>query len=83
MQRVEIDDALLTDISKATGGRYFRARDPAALQRITEEISMLEKAPVRTRTYVRYSERYRWPLGIMLIALASELLLVAWKGPLP
>src|SRR5206468_12203762 len=26
MQKVEIDDALLTDVANATGGRYFRAR---------------------------------------------------------
>jgi Ca-activated chloride channel homolog len=83
MQRVEIDDALLTDVSTVTGGRYFRARDPAALQRITEQINALERTPVRSRTYVRYSELFRWPLGLMLAALASELLLVAWKGPLP
>src|SRR4051812_5224799 len=83
MQRVEIDDALLTDVSNATGGRYFRARDPAALQRITEQINALERAPVRTRTYVQYAELFRWPLSLMLIAIAAELLLVAWKGPLP
>ncbi|MEO8336183.1 MAG: VWA domain-containing protein [bacterium] len=83
MQRVEIDDKLLSDVATATGGRYFRARDPAALQAITEQINALERTPVRSRTYVRYSELFRWPLGIMLVALASELLLVAWKGPLP
>jgi Ca-activated chloride channel family protein len=83
MQRVEIDDALLTDVAKATGGRYFRARDPAALQSITEQIDALERAPVRSRTYVRYTELFRWPLGVMLVALAAELMLVAWKGPLP
>ncbi len=83
MQRVEIDDALLTDVANATGGRYFRARDPAALQRITEQIDALERTPVRSRTYVRYAELFRWPLGLMLVAIAAELLLVAWKGPLP
>jgi Ca-activated chloride channel family protein len=83
MQKVEIDDALLTDVARATGGRYFRARDPAALQRITEQIDALERSPVRSRTYVRYAELFRWPLSIMLAALAAELLLVAWKGPLP
>ncbi|MEP6620484.1 MAG: VWA domain-containing protein [bacterium] len=83
MQRVEIDDALLTDISTATGGRYFRARDPAALQRITEQIDALERTPVRSRTYVRYTELFRWPLGLMLVALAAELMLASWKGPLP
>jgi Ca-activated chloride channel family protein len=83
MQRVEIDDALLTDIANATGGKYFRARDPAALQRITQQIDALERAPVRSRTYVRYTELFRWPLGFMLVALAAELMLLAWKGPLP
>jgi Ca-activated chloride channel family protein len=83
MQKVEIDDALLSDVARATGGRYFRARDPAALQRITEQIDALERSPVRTRTYVRYAELFRWPLSLMLVALAAELLLVAWKGPLP
>ncbi len=83
MQKVEIDDALLTDISTATGGRYFRARDPAALQAITEQINRLERTPVRSRTYVRYSELFRWPLGAMLSLLAAELVLLSWKGPLP
>jgi Ca-activated chloride channel family protein len=83
MQKVEIDDALLSDVARATGGRYFRARDPAALQRITEQIDALERSPVRTRSYVRYAELFRWPLSLMLVALAAELLLVAWKGPLP
>ncbi|MDB4898974.1 MAG: double-transrane region domain protein [Gemmatimonadetes bacterium] len=83
MQKVEIDDALLTDIANATGGKYFRARDPAALQRITGEIDRLERTPVRSRTYVRYTELFRWPLGLMLASLALELMVLAWKGPLP
>lgn len=83
MQKVEIDDALLTDIANASGGRYFRARDPAALQAITEQINALERTPVRSRTYVRYSELFRWPLGAMLALLAAELVILSWKGPLP
>jgi len=80
---VEIDDALLTEVARRTGGRYFRARDGIALQRITEEIDRLERTPVRTRIYTRYSELYRWPLSIALLALALELSLAAWRGPLP
>jgi Ca-activated chloride channel family protein len=82
-QRVEIDDALLTDVAKATGGRYFRARDPAALENITQQIDALERSPVRSRTYVRYTELFRWPLGFMLVAFTMELMALAWKGPLP
>jgi Ca-activated chloride channel family protein len=80
---VEIDDALLTEVAQRTGGRYFRARDAEALTRITEEIDRLERTPVRTRVYTRYSELYRWPLAIALVALVLELGLAAWRGPLP
>jgi Ca-activated chloride channel family protein len=80
---VEIDDALLTEIAQKTGGRYVRARDAAALERITAEIDRLERTPVRTRVYTRFSELYRWPLGLAMLALLFELALVAWRGPLP
>ena len=80
---VEIDDALLTDVAKRTGGRYFHTHKTTTQQRITEEIDRLERTPVRTRVYTRYSELYRWPLGIALLALALELSLAAWRGPLP
>jgi len=80
---VRIDEVLLTDVARATGGRYFRARDAQALQRIYEQIDRLERTPVKSRTYVRFTEEYRWPLGVALGALALELLLLAWRGPLP
>jgi Ca-activated chloride channel family protein len=83
MRPVEIDDALLTEIAQKTGGRYFRATNAAALQRITEQIDQLERTPVRTRTYTRYTELYRWALGLAVFALLAELGLMAWRGPVP
>ncbi len=80
---VEIDDALLTEVAQKTGGRYFRARDAAALQRITEEIDRLERTPVRTRVYTRFTELFRFPLTLAVLALVLELSLAAWRGPLP
>jgi Ca-activated chloride channel family protein len=80
---VRIDEPLLTDVANTTGGRYFRARDAAALERIYQQIDQLEKEPVRTRSYVRYTELFRWPLALALLALTAELLLAAWRGPLP
>jgi Ca-activated chloride channel family protein len=80
---VEIDEALLTDVARITGGRYFRARDAAALKRIYDQIDQLERVPVQTKTYVRYTELYRWPLGFALFGLLLELGLAAWKAPLP
>ena len=82
-QPVQIDDQLLTEIATATGGRYFRATDAAALERILEQIDRLERSPVQTRSYTRFTEQYEWPLALALIALAAELALLAWKAPLP
>jgi len=80
---VEIDEGLLRDVATSTGGRYFRAVDAAALQRIYQQINQLEQEPVRARTYVRYTEEYRWPLAVALLAIALEALLSVWRGPLP
>jgi len=43
----------------------------------------MERAPVRSTTVGRYTELYRWPLVIGLLALFAELGIVAWKAPLP
>ena len=82
-QPVRIDDALLTEIAGSTGGRYFRATDAAALERTLEQIDQLERSPVQSRTYTKYTEQYEWPLGLALVLLATELALLAWKAPLP
>jgi Ca-activated chloride channel family protein len=82
-QPVEIDEALLSQVSAMTGGRYFRARDAAALRRIYAQIDALERAPIQSTTYVQYSELFRWPLGVALLALLLELLLAAARSPLP
>jgi Ca-activated chloride channel family protein len=82
-QPVKIDEALLRQIAALTGGRYFRARDGAALGQIYSQIDRLERAPVETRSYVTYTELFRWVLGIAIVALTIELALTAWKAPLP
>lgn len=81
-REVRIDEPLLSDIARVTHGRYFRARDAEALRQIYQQIDELERVPVRTRSYVRYAEQFRWPLGCALAALVLELGLLAWRGPL-
>jgi len=80
---VELDEPLLEFIAQATGGRYFRAKDGQALQRIYAQIDALERSPIRAKRYVRYRELYRWPLGASIAALLLELSLLALRGPLP
>ncbi len=74
---VQLDEPLMSDIARMTGGRYFRATDAASLSNIFGEIDRLEKAPVQHLVYRRYDEAYRVPLGIGLLALALELVVAA------
>jgi len=80
---VRIDEPLLEDIAKSTGGRYQRARDAEALRRTYQQIDALERAPMREARLVRFQDWYLWPLGIALGALLLELAILWRRGPLP
>ena len=53
---VNIDEATLTQIASATGGKYFRATDTESLDAIYREIDNLEKTKVESRHFVDYRE---------------------------
>jgi len=73
MRQVEIDEELLQDIAKVTGGRYFRATNNETLEEIYEEINKLEKTEIEEFKYYRYEEKFRpW------IYIAGLLLLFEW-----
>ena len=74
---VKIDEELLGEVARTTGGRYFRATDAASLSNIFGEINRLEKTPMQHLVYRRYEEAYRWPLGLGLLALGLELVVAA------
>ncbi len=82
-QRVEIDDALLTEVARATGGRYFRAKDAVGLERITREIDRLERTPTLARRSLPRSEWYVLPAAIALAALLLEAWVLLRRGPIP
>lgn len=82
-QKVEIDDALLTEVATLTGGRYFRARDAAALQRVTREIDRLERSPAIQRRLLPRSEWYVMPATVALLAVLFEVVMLWRRGPLP
>ena len=70
MRQVEIDEELLKDIAKATGGTYFRATNNETLEEIYEEINKLEKTEIEEFKYYRYEEKFRpwiWIAGILLL----------------
>jgi Ca-activated chloride channel homolog len=73
LARTVVDERLLADVARQTGGRYYRARDTDALRRIYEDIDRLERTPVRTRRYHRTRD---WYLPFLLAGAA--VLLAEW-----
>ena len=67
--------AIVKDISKNTGGRYFRATDRDDLENIYAEIDRLEKTEIEVNVFKRYEDEFRNFLLIGLILLLLELLL--------
>ncbi len=75
MARVQIDEQLLTEISNLTGGKYYRAIDRASLERIYDEINLLEKTEMEVNVIKRYTEKFRFFLLLGLFLLFLELIL--------
>lgn len=71
MSKVNIDEKLLSEISKMSGGRYFRATDEAMLNSIYDEIDQLEKTEMEVNVFKRYKDIFR-----ILLMLAFGLLLL-------
>ncbi|OGW81446.1 MAG: hypothetical protein A3C47_01755 [Omnitrophica bacterium RIFCSPHIGHO2_02_FULL_51_18] len=68
-----IDEKSLSDISRRTGGLYFRAQDERALREIFKEIDRLEKTEIKVETYTHYDERYFWFLWPAFFILLFEI----------
>jgi Ca-activated chloride channel family protein len=75
MRQVEIDEELLKDIAKVTGGKYFRATNNETLEEIYDEINKLEKTEIEEFKYYRYEEKFRPWIWIACILLLLEWLL--------
>ncbi len=75
MVPVEIDEKTLQQVSKRTGGKYYRATDNSSLRKIYSEIDKLEKSKIDIRSYRRHKELFYIPLAIGLILLFIEVAL--------
>ena len=71
--QVEIDEDLLKEIAKVTGGKYFRATNNKKLEEIYNEINKLEKTDIEEIKFITYQEKYR-----PLVVLAGMLLMLEW-----
>ena len=74
MEKVNIDEKMLREIARETGGNYFRAKDNESLSTIYTEIDQLEKSKIETSSFARYAEEF-YPLAIAVVLL---LLIEAW-----
>jgi Ca-activated chloride channel homolog len=64
-----MEEGVMQEVAKITGGAYFRATDTKALEEISKRIGQLEKSQAETRTAFLPEPLYRWPLGLALAAL--------------
>ena len=73
--RVEIDEEVLKEIARITGGTYFRATDSDKLREIYKEIGEMEKTKIEVKEYTRYEEYFVYFVGFGLVLLLLEIIL--------
>jgi Ca-activated chloride channel family protein len=69
---VSIDEGLLREIADKTGGKYFRATDHGALERIYGQIDKLERTTIEQEQFTEFHQYYGW-----LVAAAMALVVIA------
>ncbi len=76
MVKSKLDDKRLREIAQATGGFYLHLENgPRSMQQIQNEgLAKMQAAEMDVRLSRRPIERYEWPLGGALIALALSIL---------
>ena len=65
---VQIDEPLLKEIAKKTGGQYFRATDNKKLKEIYAQIDKLEKTKIEVSAFEHKTEKF-FPFALLAIAL--------------
>jgi Ca-activated chloride channel family protein len=73
----KLDDKRLREVAEATGGFYVHLENgPRTMQQVQSEgLAKLQAAEMDVRLSRRPIERYQWPLGGALIALALSMLI--------
>ena len=74
----DLNEDELIGIAEATGGKYFRARDPQELSAIYSELNRLEPVDQESETVRPTISVFHWPLGI---AFAVSLIIVVLRYP--
>jgi len=73
MAKVDVDEDMLAKIANETGGKFYRATDTEALQKVYTEIDQLEKTTHHVRKYETYREMFAFALIPGLLLFGAEL----------
>ncbi len=73
--KIEIDEAVLKEVARISGGKYFRATDTKSLEEIYKEIDSLEKTPIEEAGFQEYRELFPLLVILGLILLILEIIL--------
>lgn len=81
MAEIPIDEELLKQISKLTGGKAFLAADSKSLESIYKEIDTLEKTEANQEIFFIRQPLYGYPLafGMLLLLFLSLYRLKIWR----
>ena len=74
----DLNEEELIGIAKATGGQYFRARDPKELSSIYNELNRLEPIEQESETVRPTISLFHWPLALAFIV---SLLIISLRYP--
>ena len=84
MVRMDVDEGVLREIARRTGGRFYRAVDSDALAGIYAAIDRLERAPIRSIQYKEYVDLGPLLLGAAAIVMALSIFSsTTWAFRLP
>lgn len=72
---VKIDEPLLKEVAKATGGKYFRSTENSSLKAIFEEIDTMEKSKIDVSFYREYTDVGQRLILVVVALLVAEALL--------
>ena len=84
MQRQQVDEASLTKIAQASGGKFYRARDLETLEAVYAQIDQLEKTEIEMERFTRFEESAKgWIMAGILFLGLEQILSLSRIGRLP
>ena len=83
-----LDETSLQQVAAVTDGVYIRSQaGGVGMDRVSHEISQMEKKELGSRRFTQYKHRYQWPLAVAVACFVSEALLsdrrrvrTQWRG---